>query len=253
MIPEKGRLERKSLDGLVLLTAPAWAAGNFTVPIIGVISGSGDYSNGMQSGLPIKILGLLLLAATGAHGQGQCVLELASQSDGATSGFTLSLSAAADSSGNCQLSSLMLGLKVGDGRSLHTVQAPFSWQTGVVYTATAVLTSAGPQQLAINGQSAGSVVGAFTQASETRDCFGDRRKRHRMGHGGPDRHAQMRPRKQSSRGEHCDAPVTPIAGHGASLDFGPAERRYLSYRRTGAGLVGAGERNQLVGCEPDLE
>jgi len=61
----------------------------------------------------------------------------------------------------------MLGLKVGDGRSLHTVQAPFSWQTGVVYTATAVITSAGPQQLAINGQSAGSVVGAFTPASET--------------------------------------------------------------------------------------
>src|SRR5579863_7007187 len=121
----------------------------------------------MHSGLPIKISGLLLLAAAGAHGQGQCVLELASQSDGATSGFTLSLSAAADSSGNCQLSSLMLGLSVGNGKSLHTVQAPFSWQTGVVYTATAVITSAGPQQLAINGQAAGSVVGAFTPASET--------------------------------------------------------------------------------------
>ncbi len=61
----------------------------------------------------------------------------------------------------------MLGLSVGDGKSLHTVQAPFSWQTGVVYTVTAVITGAGPQQLSINGQSAGSVVGAFTPAQGT--------------------------------------------------------------------------------------
>ena len=61
----------------------------------------------------------------------------------------------------------MLGLTVGDGKSLHTVQTPFSWQTGVLYTASATITSAGPQQLAINGQSAGSVASAFTPSSET--------------------------------------------------------------------------------------
>ena len=115
----------------------------------------------------VKLLCLLPLGAALAHGQNQCVLELASQSDKANSGFILSLSAAADSSGNCQLGSVMLGLSVGNGKSLHTVQAPFSWQTGVVYTVTAVITGAGPQQLSINGQSAGSVAGAFVPAQGT--------------------------------------------------------------------------------------
>ncbi|HUA58864.1 MAG TPA: IPT/TIG domain-containing protein [Verrucomicrobiae bacterium] len=115
----------------------------------------------------VKLLCLLTLGAALAHGQNQCVLELASQSDEVHSGFILFLSAAADSSGNCQLGSVTLGLSVGNGKSLHTVQAPFSWQTGVVYTATAVITGAGPQQLSINGQSAGSVAGAFVPAQGT--------------------------------------------------------------------------------------
>ncbi len=121
----------------------------------------------MKSGLPLKISGLLLLAAAGGYSQNQCRLDLANQSGNATSGFTLSLVAAADPNGNCQLGSVQVGLNVGDGKSSHTVQAPFSWQTGVVYTVTAVLSSAGPQQLSIDGQSAGSVVGGFTPAPGT--------------------------------------------------------------------------------------
>lgn len=36
-----------------------------------------------------------------------------------------------------------------------------SWQTGVVYTAKAVINAAGPQQLSLNGQSLGSAQGVF--------------------------------------------------------------------------------------------
>ena len=113
----------------------------------------------MRSGLPLRISELLLLAVAGAHGQNTCGLDLANQSDGATTGVILSLMATADSSGNCQLSAVKLALSVGGGASLKTLDASFAWQTGVVYTATAVITTAGPQQLSLNGQPMGSWQG----------------------------------------------------------------------------------------------
>jgi len=109
---------------------------------------------------------LLLLLPAAARGQNQCRFYLANHSDG-NSGLILSLETSAGSSGNCQLGSLNLRLTVGDGSALHHVDAAFSWQTGVVYTAKAVITAAGPQQLSINGQSVGSVQGTFKSSQAT--------------------------------------------------------------------------------------
>ena len=109
----------------------------------------------------------LLLSAAGARGQNVCRLHLAGQSDGATNGFILSLQANPDSSGNCQLSSVTLGLDIGNGTTLRNLRAPFSWQTGVVYTAKAVITAAGPQQLSLNGQSLGTLQSTFQPAQDT--------------------------------------------------------------------------------------
>lgn len=104
----------------------------------------------------LKFPGLLLLLAAAAHAQNVCRFELADQSDGATSGFIFSLAASADSSGNCQLSSVMLILSVGNGTALKSLEVPFSWQTGVVYTATAAIGTTGASQISLNGQSLGT-------------------------------------------------------------------------------------------------
>jgi hypothetical protein len=93
----------------------------------------------------------------------QCRLYLANQSD-ATHGFALSLEAPADSSGMCALSGMNLVLTVGDGAANHRAVVSSSWQTGVVYTARAVFTAAGPQQIYLNGQLVGTVQGAFQPA-----------------------------------------------------------------------------------------
>lgn len=105
--------------------------------------------------------GIFLLLAVGAHAQNVCIFELADQSDGATSGFILSLLASADSEGNCQLSSVMLQLAVGDGKALQNLDTPFSFQTGVAYTATATIATTGAVQISINGQSLGSAQHNF--------------------------------------------------------------------------------------------
>ena len=114
----------------------------------------------------------LLLLSAGARAQNVCRIHLAAQSDGATNGFILLLEANPDSTGNCQLSSVTLGLDVGNGNSLHTLRTPYAWQTGIVYTAKAVVTAAGPQQLSLNGQSMGSLQSSFQPAPET--LFGSR-------------------------------------------------------------------------------
>jgi len=109
----------------------------------------------------------LLLSALVAQAQNVCRLHLANQSDSATNGFVLSLQSTADSSGNCQLSAVTLGLDVGNGTTLHNLRVPFAWQTGVVYTTKAVVTAAGPQQLSLNGQSVGTLSTAFEPAQQT--------------------------------------------------------------------------------------
>src|ERR1051326_6896518 len=114
----------------------------------------------------------LLLLSAGARAQNVCRIHLAAQSDGATNGFILLLEANPDSTGNCQLSSVTLGLDVDNGNSLHTLRTPYAWQTGIVYTAKAVVTAAGPQQLSLNGQSMGSLQSSFQPAPET--LFGSR-------------------------------------------------------------------------------
>ncbi|HYL78505.1 MAG TPA: IPT/TIG domain-containing protein [Bryobacteraceae bacterium] len=102
----------------------------------------------------------MMALTLGVYGQNQCRFYLANQSDSG-SGLTLSLEASADSNGECALSSANLRLAVGDGTAFHHVDSAFAWQTGMVYTAKATITAAGPQQLSINGQTAGSAQGAF--------------------------------------------------------------------------------------------
>jgi uncharacterized protein (TIGR03437 family) len=108
----------------------------------------------------------LMSLAVGAHAQTQCHFYLANHT-GANSGILLVLESAADANGKCALSGVNLRLNVGDGTAMHHVDGSFAWQTGVVYTAKAVITAAGPQQLSINGQTAGAVQGAFAPAQAT--------------------------------------------------------------------------------------
>ena len=115
--------------------------------------------------LTYRVVSLWLVGAA-AYAQSQCHFYLVNQSD-SSSGFLLALEGAVDSTGKCPLNSVNLRLNVGDGVALHHVDAPFAWQNGVVYTAKAVLTAAGPQQMSINGQAVGSVSGAFKPAQET--------------------------------------------------------------------------------------
>jgi uncharacterized protein (TIGR03437 family) len=121
----------------------------------------------MRAGRLLKFPGILLLLAGAAHAQNVCSFGLADQSDGATSGFIFSLLASADSNGNCQLSSVMLRLAVGDGKTLHNLDTPFSFQTGVVYTATATVSTTGSLQTSLNGQPLGSAQHNFQPSAGT--------------------------------------------------------------------------------------
>jgi len=108
-------------------------------------------------------LSIAALASGLVFAQPQCQFYLADQTS-ANQGFALHLDAPADSKGACQLNSVSLTLTVGDGSGYHKVTASPAWQTGVVYTAKAVVTAAGPQQLSLNGQSLGSVSALFKPA-----------------------------------------------------------------------------------------
>ena len=108
----------------------------------------------------------LMALAVGVRAQTQCHFYLANHTDG-NLGILLVLESAADASGKCALSGVNLRLNVGDGTAMHHVDGSFAWQTGVVYTAKAVITAAGPQQLSVNGQTVGSVQGAFMPAHAT--------------------------------------------------------------------------------------
>ncbi len=77
---------------------------------------------------------------------------------GSNYGFNLVLKSQADTNGICPLSSVNLELAVGDGTNyVHVMPSvPPAWQTGVVYTAEAVITPTGSFQLFTNGQSLGT-------------------------------------------------------------------------------------------------
>ena len=101
-----------------------------------------------------------------AEGQNPCRIYLADQFNSAQ-GFSLSLEAPADSSGVCSLSAVSLNLSAGDGTGFHHVSSNQPWQTGVVYTAKAVITASGPQQLSLDGRALGTTQGAFRPAQTT--------------------------------------------------------------------------------------
>jgi uncharacterized protein (TIGR03437 family) len=113
-----------------------------------------------------RLLLLVVAFAAAAHAQNQCRFSLADHSDN-VSGLLLALDGVPDAKGNCALNTVNLRLAVGDGTALHHVDAALAWQTGMVYTATAAITAAGPQQLSINGQAMGSAQGAFKPAQGT--------------------------------------------------------------------------------------
>ena len=115
---------------------------------------------------------LLTLTAEQAHAQTQCRYYLANQSD-TNQGLALSLEAPASSTGGCSLTAVNIILSVGDGAANHRLSVSQSWQTGVVYTAKAVITAAGPQQLFLNGTPLGTVQGAFKPVQGT--FFGSQR------------------------------------------------------------------------------
>jgi uncharacterized protein (TIGR03437 family) len=108
----------------------------------------------------LLIVVCVIALAPVAAAQNLCRFYLANHSDSAQ-GLTLSLEAQANASGVCALSAVNLNLSVGDGTGFHHVSASQSWQTGVVYTAKAVITGVGPQQLSLNGQSLGTAQGVF--------------------------------------------------------------------------------------------
>src|ERR1700686_818488 len=92
-----------------------------------------------------------LTAGLASAQQPQCQFYLANHSS-ANQGFAVHLEAQADSKSACSLSSVSIVLTVGDGAGYHHATANPTWQTGVVYTARAVITAAGPQQFSLNGQ-----------------------------------------------------------------------------------------------------
>lgn len=112
------------------------------------------------------LLTISALTAGLISAQPACQFYLADQT-GTNQGFSLHLDTQADSKGSCQLNSVSLVLTVGDGAGYHKVTANPAWQTGVLYTAKAVITTAGPQQLSLNGQSSGSSPAVFKPAQTT--------------------------------------------------------------------------------------
>jgi len=119
---------------------------------------------------------ILAILAIPAHAQDQCRLYLANQTDG-NSGLTLTLESPADSNGNCSPNSLSVHLAVGEGAGLQdAVDAALPWQSwqngAVVFTATAVITKAGPQELLINGQPALPAAGQFNFQPAKETFFG---------------------------------------------------------------------------------
>jgi hypothetical protein len=115
----------------------------------------------MRTSLPVVACLIALAAKAGA--QNLCHFYLANHSD-AVQGLTVSLEAQPNASGVCLLSAVNINLSVGDGTGFHHVSVAQAWQTGVVYTAKAVITAAGPQQLSLNGQALGTAQGVFKPA-----------------------------------------------------------------------------------------
>jgi uncharacterized protein (TIGR03437 family) len=113
-----------------------------------------------MSGRAYHSVVLATTLAISAGAQNVCRFYLANHSD-SVQGLTLSLEAQPNSSGVCALDTVNINLSVGDGTGFHHISAAQSWQTGVVYTAKAVITAEGPQQLSLNGQSIGSAQGTF--------------------------------------------------------------------------------------------
>jgi uncharacterized protein (TIGR03437 family) len=107
----------------------------------------------------MRLLTILILASGFIAAQPQCQFYLANQTS-SSQGLALHLDAQADSKGMCALNSVNITLTVGDGTGYHHISVNPAWQTGV-YTAKAIITAGGPQQLLLNGQSLGNVQAVF--------------------------------------------------------------------------------------------
>jgi len=117
-----------------------------------------------RSALKVLLALAVLVAFANAQAQNGCRYYLSNLS-GSQYVFLLTLKAQADTNGQCPLSAVSLELSVGDGTNYHKISTNAApWQTGMVYIAEAIITPAGPQQLFLNGQSAGTNQALFAPA-----------------------------------------------------------------------------------------
>lgn len=122
----------------------------------------------MTRSLSLAVL-VLLPAVLPAHAQtNQCRFYLMDQYDlGPNLGVSIDLETPSDAGPTCQLTSVSLALSIGDGKSSNFVVSKPDWLLGHEYTVKAVLTTAGPQQLFLDGQLLGTSQASFQPLQRT--------------------------------------------------------------------------------------
>jgi uncharacterized protein (TIGR03437 family) len=109
-----------------------------------------------------RVLLVLILSWSAANAQNYCRFSLADHSDYSNNvGVGIDLQSSNSGPTACTLGSVSLVLAVGNGTSFAYAGASPAWVEGHTYTAKAVLTAAGPQQLYLDGQLVGTANGAF--------------------------------------------------------------------------------------------
>jgi len=110
-----------------------------------------------------RILLLPILCCSAALGQNTCRIYLLDHYDYNNNvGVALDLESSNSGPDACTLGSVSMILAVGNGANFNYASVTPQWQAGQTYTANVVLTAAGPQQLFLNGQLAGTATGTFT-------------------------------------------------------------------------------------------
>ena len=109
-----------------------------------------------------RVLLVLVLCWSAANAQNYCRFSLADHSDYSNNvGVGIDLQSSNSGPTACTLGSVSLVLSVGNGTSFAYAGASPAWVEGHTYTAKAVVTAAGPQQLFLDGQLVGTANGAF--------------------------------------------------------------------------------------------
>jgi uncharacterized protein (TIGR03437 family) len=110
----------------------------------------------------IRALTVASLACCAADAQNYCRFYLMDHYDFANNvGTAIDLESSNYGPGDCTLGSVSLILAVGNGTNFVYASVSPAWSVGHTYTAKAVLTAAGPQQLYLDGQLVATAAGAF--------------------------------------------------------------------------------------------